>query len=267
MVAAVRRELHIRRVGHTGTLDPFATGLLVLLTGRATRLSRFLVGLPKSYTGTVRLGTRTDTDDATGTAVASGPSDGLPSESDLRSEAAAMVGPQQQVPPQYSAKKIEGNRAFAMARRGEVVELAPVDVEVFAFAVTGMEGDRVHFTADVSSGTYIRALARDLGERLGCRAHLETLRRTRVGQFEVTDALTLDQFAEHPAVHPSLEAVGHLAHHHVEASERDLIIHGRPLPAATDAPSHVALVSNGTLLGVAESVGGHLKPRVVLTDE
>jgi tRNA pseudouridine55 synthase len=266
VVAAVRRSLRIRRVGHTGTLDPFATGLLVVLTGRATRLSRFLVGLSKTYTGTIRLGVRTDTDDRTGQVVEPDASVTIPASADVRAAAATLVGQHRQRPPQYSAKKVDGRRAFAMARRGAVVDLAPVDVEVFDLAITAIEGERVHFTADVSSGTYIRALARDLGERLGCGAHLEALRRTRVGDFALEDARALDQFADEPAVLPGLGAVGHLARHDLSASERDLIVHGRAIPAPADAPQHWALVFDGELYGVAEAVVGQLKPRVVLAD-
>jgi tRNA pseudouridine55 synthase len=266
VVAAVRRTLHIRRVGHTGTLDPFATGLLVLLTGRATRLSRFLVGLTKTYTGTIRLGVRTDTDDRTGKVLGAVATTAWPTPADVDAAASAMVGKHEQHPPQYSAKKVGGRRAFAEARRGAAVALAPVEVEVFGFDIVAVERDCVQFTADVSSGTYIRALARDLGERLGCGAHLEVLRRTRVGDFPLTDAATLDEFADEPSVLPSLGAVPHLAQRRVSAAERDLIVHGRSIPAPSDAPERMALVWDGELIGVAETAAGQLKPRVVLTD-
>jgi tRNA pseudouridine55 synthase len=266
VVAAVRRTLHLRRVGHTGTLDPFATGLLVVLTGRATRLSRFLVGLTKTYTGTIRLGVRTDTDDRTGRVLEPTGAGAWPTPADVDAVASAMVGKHEQRPPQYSAKKVGGRRAFAEARRGAAVDLAPVEVEVFGFDIVAFEGERVQFTADVSSGTYIRALARDLGDRLGCGAHLEELRRTRVGDFPLADASTLEAFADEPLVFPSLGAVPHLAHHHLSPTERDLIAHGRPIPAPSEAPPLMALVSDGELTGVAETAAGQLKPRVVLTD-
>lgn len=264
-VAAVRRHLHMKRVGHTGTLDPFATGLLLVLTGRATRLAQYLVGLPKTYTGTIRLGVRTDTDDVTGTVLSTAAPADLPAAAEVREAVAAMVGRQEQVPPQFSAKKVGGNRAFAMARRGAAVALSPVEVEVFAFDVTEQRDERVDFVTEVSSGTYIRALARDLGTQLGCGAHLEALRRTRVGSFDVTDAIPLDRLGDDP-VQPSVEAVGHLAQRVLDADERDLIVHGRPIAGTSAEGEAVALVFDGALLGIAETAGDRLKPKVVLAD-
>lgn len=264
-VAAVRRSLRMKRVGHTGTLDPFATGLLVILTGRATRLAQYLVGLPKTYTGTIRLGVQTDTDDGTGTVLNTVAPSELPDERRIRDAVAGMEGRQAQVPPQYSAKKVAGHRAFAMARRGAAVDLAPVEVEVHSFEVVEQRGDRLDFTAAVSSGTYIRALARDLGAQLGCGAHLEALRRTTVGSFDVADAVSIEQLGE-AVVQPGLAAVGHLSQRTLNTDERDLIVHGRPISGAPDGDDVVALVFEDELLGIAERAGDRLKPRVVLAD-
>jgi tRNA pseudouridine55 synthase len=191
----------------------------------------------------------------------------LPPETAVREAVRSLVGRQDQRPPQYSAKKVSGDRAFAMARRGAVVDLEPVGVEVFAFEVTEIDGDRVLFKVEVSSGTYIRALARDLGANLGCGAHLETLRRTRVGAFDVSGSVSLDAFADAPAVLPALGAVGHMQQRAVDPTERDLIVHGRPILANADVTDPTALVYDGALLGIAEAAGELLKPRVVLADE
>ena len=206
VVSRVRRILGERSVGHTGTLDPFASGVLVILVGRATRLAQFLSGSDKEYEAVIRLGFATDTGDRTGKPLA--PDDTLAAESALWSDEeieAAMNhlrGEIEQTPPMYSAKKQGGRKLYELARRGEQVERQPVQVMIRTFVVTGNATAGPAGTADLpvrvecSAGTYIRTLAEDFGKQLGVGAHLAELRRTRVGNFTIDQALTLEQLEE-----------------------------------------------------------------------
>jgi tRNA pseudouridine55 synthase len=194
VVDHVRRRLGTRRVGHTGTLDPFATGVLPVCVGKATRLARFLSAADKTYRATVRLGFATTTDDLTGTPLAA------PRAVDVAAGAviaacAALVGERLQVPPVYSAKRAGGERLYDLARRGVAVERAGVLVRVHAIEVRGRDGDCVDIEVRCGAGTYVRALARDLGEALGTGGHLVALRRTRSGAFSEKDALGWDDVA------------------------------------------------------------------------
>lgn len=267
MVAAVRRRWHTRRVGHAGTLDPFATGLLPILVGRGTRLAPFLVGLDKTYQGTIRLGVWTDTDDETGTVEHESDAWQTVNDATLAEAMAALTGEVEQVPPRYSAKKVGGTPAHRRARRGESVTLAPRRVRVDRFALERRRGPDVEFVADVGSGTYVRALARDLGDALGCGAHLSALRRTRVGRWRVEDAMPLARVESGEAdvtLRPLAEAVTHLPRRTLSAEEADRIRHGRPIPARPEATAPTALIDEGRLVAVAEPDGGVLKPRVVV---
>ncbi len=264
VVSVVRRALATRRVGHGGTLDPFATGLLLLLVGRATRLMPYLVGLPKSYTGMIRLGCRTDTDDLTGAVVEERDAAGV-TDAALASAFAEHTGQLEQRPPEYSAKKIGGRPAHRRARRGEYVRLPTQSIEVFDLHVVHRDGPEVSFHTSVSSGTYIRALARDIGEVLGCGASLASLRRLSVGPWDVTDAVSLEDIeAGTVSPRPAADAVPHLPSRPLDASERLAVQHGRPLADTRvwDAPA-VALLANETLVAIAEPAGELLKPRVV----
>jgi tRNA pseudouridine55 synthase len=240
-VAIVRRALQVRRAGHTGTLDPFASGLLVVLVGRATRLARYLVDLTKSYTGTIKLGETTDTCDLTGEVI--GGTDGWKDISDDRIADAmlAMTGTVSQVPPSYSAKKIGGERAYRLARRGELVELEPREVQVQRFE-----------------------MPRDLGEILGCGAHLTALRRKSVGRFTVDDATLLDAVDAATELRPPLEAVSHLPIVKIDEKLRNAVRCGRPIESSLETGESVALVAGDTLVAVAQSEAELLKPRVVL---
>lgn len=190
VVDVCRRAYGERSVGHLGTLDPFATGLLVLLFGRATRLANFIVAEPKVYEAVVRFGTETDSDDVTGAPVRTGP---VPTEGAIRAALPELTGELEQMPPAFSAKHVPGQsgRAYALARRGNAVELAPVRIRVDAWEVVAFRGDVAELTVTCSTGTYVRALARDLGRRTGSAAHLVALRRRAVGPFCVTAAHTL----------------------------------------------------------------------------
>jgi len=260
----VRRLATTRRVGHAGTLDPFASGLLTILVGHATRLAPFLVGLPKSYTGTIRLGTVTDTDDREGAVLREDASWEAVEDAALGQAMTTLTGPLLQRPPTYSAKKVRGVPAHRRVRRGQAVSLAPQAVEVHRFACTGRSGPDLRFEADVSSGTYIRALARDLGEALGCGAHLTALRRTAVGPWTEADALPLSALRAPLPLRPARDAVGHLPQRHLAPTEAEAVRHGRPVPATHDGDLPVALLDGETLLAVARPYETLLQPTVVL---
>ncbi|HET6651716.1 MAG TPA: tRNA pseudouridine(55) synthase TruB [Nocardioides sp.] len=205
VVARVRRLAGTRKVGHAGTLDPMATGVLVLGVGRATRLLGHLLVTDKAYDATVRLGESTTTDDAEGETVARTPTDAV-TEADVRAALAAMVGEVDQVPSAVSAIKVDGKRAYARVRSGEQVELAARRVRIDAIEVHAVRGDDVDISVSCSSGTYIRAIARDLGDALGVGGHLVALRRTAVGPYRIEDAHTLEKLADDVAVLPIAEA-------------------------------------------------------------
>jgi tRNA pseudouridine55 synthase len=194
IVDRVRRELGTRRVGHTGTLDPFATGVLPVCVGRATRLARFLSGGEKEYLATVRLGFATTTDDLTGEALG----DAVPfgaSPDELAAALATLRGSFDQVPPAFSARQVAGRRLYEMARRGEAVPRAATPVTVYALDLVSRGEETIEIRVRCSPGTYVRALARDLGERLGTGAHLTALRRTRSGAFLLSQAVAGDDLS------------------------------------------------------------------------
>jgi tRNA pseudouridine55 synthase len=216
VVARTRRLAGTRKVGHAGTLDPMATGLLVLGVGRATRLLTYLVGADKTYTATVRLGATTVTDDADGEVTSVADASGVPDD-DVRAAVRALTGDLQQVPSAVSAIKVGGRRSYARVRAGEEVELAARPVTVHRFDVLALRREPqpdgaagtlldVDVEVDVSSGTYVRALARDLGAALGIGGHLTALRRTRVGPYGVEQARTLDELVEDLRLLPLAEA-------------------------------------------------------------
>lgn len=251
-------------MGHAGTLDPFATGLLVVLTGRATRLARFVEGAEKRYETEVRLGVATDTDDATGQVVRDVVPAEWPSAEALRDAVRTLEGPQQQRPPAYSAKHVGGTRSYALARAGRAVELPPVEVMVHALDVTAYAPPMVRLVARVGRGTYIRALARDLGERLQLPAHCVTLRRTHVGPFAVADAIA-PEAVDAAALRPAAEMVRHVPSATVTADEARELGFGRSIAQGEAIAGHGALLAgDGRLLAVAEGRDGRWHPIVVL---
>jgi tRNA pseudouridine55 synthase len=266
-VDRVRRALGIERVGHLGTLDPFAAGLLVVVVGRATRLAPFAAGWPKSYEGVIRLGAATTTDDVTGAVVAT--SDTWQSLTGARIEAALarFRGAYQQRPPAYSAVKVAGERAYRRARRGETVALAPRRVEVTELVLAELTLPDVRFRATVSGGTYLRSLARDVGDELGCGAHLAMLTRTRVGPYRLEDAVEPEAVTAGGLGDPAA-LVAELPRRHLDAAERAAAIHGRPIEAGggTEEVGPVALFAGDELVAVAERAGNLLKPRVVVAE-
>jgi len=265
VVAAVRRSLGLRRVGHGGTLDPFASGLLPILTGRATRLAPFLLGLSKAYHGMLQLGITTDTDDATGAVLREDPSWRDIDEAALADAMQALTGRIEQTPPVFSAKKVAGERAHRRARRGGTVALDPRMVTVVRFTPSARTGPDVTFTAEVGSGTYIRALARDLGTRLGCGAHLRTLRRVGIGPWTVEQAACTAPWPETLTVQPALAAVPHLPRRDLTPDEVGLVIHGRPIARLEDEPDGpLALLADSALLAVGTPRDELIHPTVVL---
>jgi len=195
VVESVRRLLGFRGIGHLGTLDPLATGVLVVALGRATRLARFYTGRRKRYTCAVRFGFETDTYDADGEALGPDKAPTLNSE-EIAAHAAQFLGKIQQVPPAYSAKKIHGRPAHELARKNKPVKLEPVEVEVFEFLPTSVEGSVARFTVECGAGTYIRSLAYDLGKLQGSGAHLAEITRTAVGEFTLDDARSLSELEQ-----------------------------------------------------------------------
>ncbi len=195
VVAAARRVLGIHQVGHFGTLDPFATGVLPLSVGKATRFAQFYLRSRKAYEGTIRFGFSTDTYDATGQPS----SDPLPAQLDrltLEKVFGGFTGRIMQAPPPFSAKRIGGRRAYELARRHTPVHLAPVEVEIYALELLGIDGDTLRFAVECSGGTYVRSLAHDIGQKIGCGAHLAGLRRTAVAEFTEQRAISLDQLEQ-----------------------------------------------------------------------
>ncbi len=273
VVAKVRRLVGERSVGHLGTLDPLATGVLPLVLGRMTRLCQFYTASEKAYEGTVRLGLATDTYDADGEPV------GTPQPVQVTLEqviaaAKALVGSIQQVPPPFSAKKVHGVPAYKLARRKQEVELQPVEVEVKEFIVSSLQGDLIEFRCRVSSGTYVRSLAHEVGAKLGPGAHLASLRRTAVAEFTLEQAHTLEDVAQavtqsridellvHPRrVLPTIPSV--------TATEEDIakIRHGRTVnfPEMSRSPWVKVFAGQTELVCLARRVAGTLfHPKVVL---
>jgi tRNA pseudouridine55 synthase len=195
VVARARKILGIRQIGHFGTLDPFATGVLPLSVGKATRFAQFYLRSRKSYEGAIRFGYATDTYDATGKSTSEHVAPTLDAAA-LRRVFQELTGRILQTPPPFSAKRVDGQRAYELARQHKPVELKPVEVEIYALELFGVEGEIVRFAVECSGGTYVRSLAHDLGQRMGCGAHLAQLHRTAVAEFRQERAVTLEQLDE-----------------------------------------------------------------------
>jgi tRNA pseudouridine55 synthase len=262
-VTVVRRALGASRAGHTGTLDPFATGLLIVLVGNATRLARFVPSEPKTYEAEIVFGHETDTDDATGTAGRAAPP---PDEQRVLDALPSLTGDIMQVPPSYSAKHVQGRRAYAMARRGEAVELAPVAVTVYSWDVLQNEHERWRVRIRCGSGTYLRALARDLGRRAGSAAHLGALRRTAIGPFTVDVAIALHEVRRDVVPTPADRALIGMPRVALSADEVAATRAGRKVAARMDGETTALLDERGDLIAVAERDGAWWQPRVVLAD-
>ncbi len=296
VVARVRSILKTKRVGHTGTLDPFATGVLVVMVGRATRLAQFLSGDVKEYEALVRFGYRTETGDLTGAHV-NDESEAIVesvcawSEAEIEAALSTLRGEIEQVPPMYSAKKIAGKKLYEVARRGETVERAARRVVVYEFEAVRQAGDQLLLqnedgTCDMkvrvvcSAGTYVRVLAEDLGERLAVGAHLAALRRTRAGEFRSEDAVTLDELklkvdegAGAEALVSMDAALSRLSFLHLTAEEAGRVRHGAALQLTSEGAAKRSegerlrlRDESGTLIAVGayDSRGKVVRPLVVL---
>ena len=283
VVGLVRRLSQTRRVGHGGTLDPFAAGVLPVFLGRATRLVEYHLGATKRYWATIFFGATSTTDDIDGERT---PVDGPPvTREAVEAAMAALTGPIRQVPPQYSAVQIEGRRAYQMARAGEAVELAPRDVVIHEFTLVEWEDSdpaRPVAVTDVacSAGTYIRALARDLGTSLGSGAYLGALVRTASGGFRLEDAIGFEVLRDGAAggadgfaalLRPIDAGLEDLPHATITADELRRLFEGLPTGPKTplevpDAPAVLAVGPEGTIVAVCRAVGGILHPHKVLTE-
>ncbi len=279
VVARARRAFGTRKIGHAGTLDPMATGLLILGIEGATRLLTYIVGLGKTYEATIRLGVATDSDDADGEVTAQTDASGLTS-AQIAAAIAPLTGHIAQVPSTVSAIKVNGRRAYDLARAGEHVELKAREVEVSRFDVLAerRQGGTVDLdvVVDCTSGTYIRALARDLGAALGVGGHLTVLRRTRIGSFDVADAASLDALADVSAslghgslLTPAAAATAVLPQFDVTPDEARDLRHGKRLTGAagrTETPA-AAIDPHGALVGIVERHGDDLKSAMNMPEE
>src|SRR5512133_138530 len=267
VVARVRRLAGQRRVGHGGTLDPPATGVLVLALGRATRLLPFLPTEPKRYLAEVAFGAETDTLDAAGVVTATADA-AMVDEVRLRAALAGFVGPQLQIPPMVSAIKVGGERLYAKARRGEQVDRAPRPIVVHELELLGFDaGERPRATLAVvcSGGTYVRSLAADLGRSLGTLAHLADLRRTAVGRFTEQDAHPLTELEDvAAAVLDPAAAMASAPTRALDAGEAAALTNGRALEPTGRAGPVAAVGPDGRLVAVIEDSAGQARPMVVL---
>jgi tRNA pseudouridine55 synthase len=268
VVGRIRRLAGTRRVGHAGTLDPMATGVLVIGVDKATRLLGHLALTEKEYSATIRLGQATDTDDADGETVAETSAAGV-TDAALRAAAAALTGEIRQVPPGFSAVKVDGTRAYRLAREGAAPQLAPRTVTVRALDIVAVRRSGDLLDADVtvtcSSGTYIRALARDLGAALGVGGHLTVLRRTRVGPYGIGSAHTLDQLAaSFEMITLADAAAAAFPRRDLTAEQARLVAHGGRLPAGAAGPGPVAAFGpDGALIALLTEEAGQARPLAV----
>ena len=262
VVLAARRALGERRVGHTGTLDPFATGLLVLLVGSATRLLPYVDGEPKVYEATVAFGAETETDDVTGPTTRVAP----PPEPDAVLRAMeGLTGEIAQLPPAYSAKRVGGRRAYELARAGAAVRLEPVRVRVHGWEVRGWRGNELDVAVTCGGGTYVRALARDLGRLAASAAHLSALRRVRSGPFHVSRACTFEDLRSGAAgLLPSLDALSAFPVEALDEAAVARIAHGLDVEAITEGERAALVDAQGALVALAERRGARWQPRVVM---
>ena len=291
VVARARHILHERRIGHTGTLDPFATGVLVILLGKATRLAQFLAGVDKEYEAIIRLGYATDTGDRTGNPIPGPTADQSKSENwteeEIETALKSLRGDIDQVPPMYSAKKVEGRKLYELARRGENIERQPIHVCIHEFAAIRPDGQLVkdnldgtfdfHTRVSCSSGTYVRTLAEDFGKHLYVGAHLAELRRTRVGDFSVDQAITLEQLKIHfgeeslgTVVLPPVAALSRMPFVHLSGEDVRRANHGREVKVEeaewADGENVKMCDANNELIAIGQYDANNqcLHPRVVL---
>lgn len=269
IVGRARKALGTRKIGHTGTLDPFASGLLALCVDAATRLAEYLTGMDKVYEAVAVLGVGTDTLDREGAVLETDEAWKNLGQDEIEAALGGLRGDVLQVPPQFSAKKIGGEAMYRKARRGETVELEPVPVRIGRLELLELELPRVRLLVECSSGTYVRGVARDLGAALGTAAHLDELRRTAVGGFSVDRAVPADSLDDPEAVSRAwltpAEALAHLPRIRVNEELALRLARGQSVEATGSTPEGVpvAVELDGALAAVGERQGGLLKPRKV----
>ncbi len=269
VVGRCRRIFSTRKVGHAGTLDPMATGVLVIGVERATKILGLLTGASKSYAATIRLGQATSTDDAEGELLQSVSAEQVTA-GGIAEAVAGLRGDIMQVPSAVSAIKVDGRRAYRLAREGHVVELPARPVRIDRFEVLALRSHEqlvdLDVEVDCSSGTYIRALARDLGAALGVGGHLTSLRRTRVGRFELDQACALDELAERPRLTQTLDEACLLmfARRDLSAQEAEATSHGRALSPAGIVGVYAAADGDGRVIALLRDEGSRTKPVVVI---
>ncbi len=270
VVAQARRALGNRRIGHTGTLDPFASGLLLLCVGNATRIAEFLTGLPKTYRATARLDGRTLTDDKTSEVLE--PSESWRSLNREQIDAAlqGQVGSIMQLPPQYSAKKIAGERAYDIARRGDVATLSPVPVHIFRITLLELRLPEVEFEVECASGTYLRAIARDVGAELKTGGYLAQLRRSAVGASRVEHAVQLADLSDAQKVTAAAQspaaALAYMPGIELTEEQERAIRFGQSIEANEPIAGTIKLMRNGELVAIADVQGQRIKPRKVMVN-
>ncbi|HVL71980.1 MAG TPA: tRNA pseudouridine(55) synthase TruB [Beijerinckiaceae bacterium] len=273
-VAAVKRAFNAKKAGHAGTLDPLASGILPIALGEATKTVPFVMDGQKAYVFTVSWGVETDTDDAEGRPVQA--TNTFPTREEIEARLPDFTGTIQQIPPRFSAIKIQGERAYDLARDGEVVELQPRTVEIARLRVVAHDRDRSVFEAECGKGTYVRALARDLGRALGCLGHIAALRRTRVGPFFEEDAVTLAEIAQavagepgaRPVLQPVEAALSELPAVPVSRDMAGRLMRGQPvILRGRDAPplGKVYATCAGVLVAVGDVERGELVPHRVFS--
>ena len=273
VVSRLRRATGESMIGHLGTLDPMATGVLPLLLGKYTRLAQFFGPMPKAYTGAIRFGFATDTYDADGIPVAPIAAC-LPTNEEIQAAAIHFRGQVEQTPPQFSAKKVDGKPAYKAARRGETVELKPVSLMIDEFVIGEREGEYAEFTMRISSGGYVRSVAHDLGRALGCGAHLARLRRVAAGPFTLEQALTLEEMCALAAAGSLEQSLPHprTLLPELPATTADAWVAGRlrngnavNLPEFSNAPLAKVFAGQRDLVAIVRRVAGTLfQPIVVL---
>jgi tRNA pseudouridine55 synthase len=270
VVSRVQRLVRPAKVGHAGTLDPLATGVLVVCVGPATRLVPVIQEMPKTYRATFLLGRTSDTDDVEGTVIET-PVKTMPTLEQVRAALPEFVGCILQTPPAHSAVKVAGKRAYKLARKGEEVELTARQVDVYQIDVLRYEPPEVVLEIECGSGTYVRSIGRDLGERLNCGAVMSALERTAIGSFTLRDAVALDQVIQEPlASHllPAVAALPHLPQVVVDQAGVDLLMDGRSVvlsgPTGWNTPTMAAIVdAGGKLIALAEVGDGRIVPQQV----
>jgi tRNA pseudouridine55 synthase len=273
VVSQLRRATGESSIGHLGTLDPMATGVLPVLLGKYTRLAQFFGPLTKTYTGAIRFGFATDTYDADGI-PATPMNDRWPTNDEVQAAAARFRGVVEQTPPPFSAKKIDGKPAYKAARRGQTVVLKPVTLRIEEFVIDKVEGGYAEFTIRISSGGYVRSVAHDLGQALGCGAHLARLRRVAAGPFTLSQALTLEELRAHAAAGTLEQSLPHprTLLPELPATTADLWVAGRlrngnavNLPEFSTAPMAKVFAGQRDLVAIVRRVAGTLfQPVVVL---